>query len=331
MTLPIGHTSSQMLKQPRVSILINNYNYEHFLEACMLSALAQDYSNFEVIVVDDGSTDGSKEVIQQYSDRVMAVFQKNSGQASAFNKGFEISKGEVVCFLDADDTFYSNKLSEIVALFVDNPDIKWIFHELDYIDRESEKLDVKRDRALTHPVFIDARDAMRMGNPPKESIPCGLCFRREILDRILPMPESSGVSVSDGYLKYAAIGLGPGLLLNRSLAFQRVHGNNTYTFREGNSRLRAEIHLKTGCYLQERFPEVGLFADKLFIRGVAEMLVTCDFGRIFHSQELKQHLSRNFRLQFIVLNSLKCLYHCLRLISLKIMSAFTPLLNGLKA
>src|SRR4051812_16040279 len=99
-----------MERAPWASIIINNYNYGHFLRDAIDSALAQTYPCTEVIVVDDGSTDDSREVIAGYGQRVTAVFKENGGQASAFNAGFAASRGEVVVFLDADDTLLPNAM-----------------------------------------------------------------------------------------------------------------------------------------------------------------------------------------------------------------------------
>jgi hypothetical protein len=84
--------------QPLVSILINNYNYAHFVTEAIESALAQTYRHVEIIVVDDGSTDDSREVIGRFGNLVRMVAKENGGQASAFNAGFAASKGEIICF-----------------------------------------------------------------------------------------------------------------------------------------------------------------------------------------------------------------------------------------
>src|SRR6201988_707109 len=93
-----------------VTILINNYNYSRFLPYAIDSALAQTYRNIEVIVVDDGSTDNSREVLAKYAGRVIAVQKENGGQPTAFNAGFAASKGDIICFLDADDLFLLEKI-----------------------------------------------------------------------------------------------------------------------------------------------------------------------------------------------------------------------------
>ncbi len=84
------------------SIIVNNYNYGRFLAEAIESALSQTYANTEVIVVDDGSTDNSRDIIASYKDQIIPVLKENGGQASAFNAGFQASSGEVIFFLDAD-------------------------------------------------------------------------------------------------------------------------------------------------------------------------------------------------------------------------------------
>jgi hypothetical protein len=86
-----------------VSIVVNNFNYGRFAGEAVESALRQTHSPVEVIVVDDGSTDDSRTVIEEFGERIRSVFKDNGGQASALNLGFSISRGEVVIFLDADD------------------------------------------------------------------------------------------------------------------------------------------------------------------------------------------------------------------------------------
>ena len=94
--------------RPLISIVVINYNYARFLRAAVDSALAQTFPNIEVIAVDDGSTDESRDVIESYGNRISSVFKPNGGQGSAFNAGFAASRGEVVIFLDADDALHAD-------------------------------------------------------------------------------------------------------------------------------------------------------------------------------------------------------------------------------
>src|SRR5947209_447543 len=91
------------MTRPVLTIAINNHNYGRFLADAVDSALAQTYSEVEVVVVDDGSTDESSEVIRQYGPSVRAIFQERQGHAAALDTGLGAASGEIVCFLDADD------------------------------------------------------------------------------------------------------------------------------------------------------------------------------------------------------------------------------------
>jgi len=96
-----------------ISVVINNYNYAPFLRSCIDSCLHQGYEKKEIIVVDDGSNDDSREVIDSYGAQVSCIYKSNGGQASALNSGFALSSGDVVVFLDSDDVLLSNCLLNI--------------------------------------------------------------------------------------------------------------------------------------------------------------------------------------------------------------------------
>src|SRR2546430_12070413 len=116
--------------RPLVSILINNYNYGRFLREAIDSALRQTYTNTEVIVVDDGSTDDSRPIIAGYGSRIVPVLKENGGQASAFNAGFAVSKGELVCLLDSDDVWITEKVERVVQAALSRPTAVLIYHRV---------------------------------------------------------------------------------------------------------------------------------------------------------------------------------------------------------
>lgn len=93
-----------------ISIIIPAYNAEKYLRETLDSALAQTYPNYEVIVVDDGSTDGTNDILDEYGTRIRVAHQANGGSAAACNTGVAVAKGKWVCFLDADDIWLPNKL-----------------------------------------------------------------------------------------------------------------------------------------------------------------------------------------------------------------------------
>ncbi|MEM6252984.1 MAG: glycosyltransferase [Cyanobacteria bacterium P01_D01_bin.156] len=281
-------------KRPLVSILINNYNYGCYLSQAIDSALAQTYTNVEVIVVDDGSQDNSQDILKNYSNQnIKIIIKPNGGQASAFNAGFFAASGDIVCFLDADDYFYPEKVMEIVALFQGNTTIGWIFHKLAYVTAEDEKLEVKDpSRYLTESQVVDFQNVLRQGKRFTHTIPCGLCFRKSLLSNILPMPESEGVTISDNYIKYSALFLSSGLLLTKQLAVQRIHSQNSYTFRDDRHKLRAEINIKLGFYLRQTFPQMHRFANKRFAEGCGEMLAEGGWLNLYAVSEFKHYLQQ---------------------------------------
>jgi glycosyltransferase involved in cell wall biosynthesis len=119
-----------MNETPKVSIIINNYNYGRFLAAAIDSALAQSYPSVEVVVVDDGSADDSRATILSYGQRIVPVLKPNGGQASALNAGLERSSGDIIIFLDADDTLHPTIAERVVALFQAAPDVVRVQYRL---------------------------------------------------------------------------------------------------------------------------------------------------------------------------------------------------------
>ena len=101
----------------KYSVVIPLYNKEHYIASTLRSVLAQTYPDYEVIVVDDGSTDHSLQACKEVrSDKIRVVQQVNQGVSAARNKGIELAAGEYICFLDADDTWYPDYLQNIETI-----------------------------------------------------------------------------------------------------------------------------------------------------------------------------------------------------------------------
>lgn len=266
--------------KPLVSILINNYNYGRYLSDAIDSALGQTYLNTEVIVVDDGSTDNSREVIEHYGDRIVAILKENGGQASAMNAGFAASKGEIICILDSDDLFLPEKVSEVVDLFQKNPGIDWVFTESAPVHaKESlgENLEsifeaVASKSRQDLPRIIDFKENIKKAELPHFApSTSNLCFSRLILDKIFPLPEAKGLSkmaITDLYIKLLAIGLSTGCVTVKNLGIFRFH-NNLYTTQslEKKRRMFADIYLTTGYWMKVKFPDFSKLSNKIFSKG----------------------------------------------------------------
>ena len=258
------------MDKPLVSILINNYNYGRFLREAIDSALSQTYPHIEVVVVDDGSTDESRGIIVSYGDRIKSILKENGGQASAFNAGFINSRGGIVCFLDSDDIFTSDKSAEIVHLFESDQDIGWCFHPqviADTKDKLVSRVDYKPTSAKYD--LIQQMHRGKLGNPFEFPIPAtsGMCFRRSLLQKILPMPEADGITLNDSYIKFAALGISRGAALNAELSVQRIHDSNAFTFKDNKPQL-AKVYVLLAYWLRRNFPELARFANNLFATGI---------------------------------------------------------------
>jgi glycosyltransferase involved in cell wall biosynthesis len=256
-----------MKNNPLVSIVIDNYNYGQFLRDAINSALNQSYANIEIILVDDGSTDDSREIIASYGDKILPVLKENGGQASAFNAGFDASSGELICFLDSDDILMPEKVAEIVTVFECYPDIGWCFHPLRLVNElRRELMEIRTARCPSGQRDFRAyiQSGKRRFSHPATS---GLCFSRSLLKLILPMPEAITIT-SDNYLKFAAFYLERGFFIERELASQRIHCNNAYTLRKDKPQLRASVDIIIAYWLKIKFPKLKNFTNKLFAEGV---------------------------------------------------------------
>jgi glycosyltransferase involved in cell wall biosynthesis len=253
--------------KPLVSILIDNYNYGRFLSEAIDSALNQTYPNIEVVVVDDGSTDNSRQIISAYGDRLIPVLKENGGQASAFNAGFAASSGEIICILDSDDSFLPEKVTEVVEVFSKHQDIGWCFHPLKLVEtRTGALLKINPEGASR---ACDFRQQMRSKGKLRFRHPAtsGLCFKRSLLQLILPMPEVIRIT-SDHYLKFMSSALSKGFFLAQGLAIQKVHGDNAFTLRSDKQQVGARVLVLTAYWLRNKLPAIAKFTNKMFATGL---------------------------------------------------------------
>jgi glycosyltransferase involved in cell wall biosynthesis len=126
---------------PKVSIITPSYNQVQFLEETVQSVLSQDYPNIEYIIVDGGSKDGSVEIIQRYSDRLAWwVSEADQGQTDALNKGFAHVTGEILAWINSDDTYLPGAVSEAVTFLQQNPDVGMVYGDANLIDENGQFL-----------------------------------------------------------------------------------------------------------------------------------------------------------------------------------------------
>lgn len=125
---------------PLISIIVPTYNRSKYIIPALNSALMQAYDNVEIIVVDDGSTDDTAQKLIAYGDRIVYLYQPNSGEAAARNTGISHSKGELIAFLDSDDIWLQGKLERQAEFLADHPEVGMVASHAIVIDDHGEPI-----------------------------------------------------------------------------------------------------------------------------------------------------------------------------------------------
>lgn len=212
-----------------VDIVVDNYEYGRYLPVAIESACAQTHPRVNVIVVDDGSTDGSREILEGYRDRVTVLLKENGGQASALNAGFDLCQGDVVIFLDADDSLHPRAAAEVAAAFAADPGLVKAQFRTEVIDREGRE--VGRTKPEPHlPVPNGDVRAAELAYPFDLvwMATSANAFRTAELRRIMPIPEGPFRSCADYYMVHLTPLLGRVASLPEVLGNYRLHGENSF-------------------------------------------------------------------------------------------------------
>ena len=215
-----------------VSIVINNYNYGEFLRDAIDSALNQTVPAREIIVVDDGSTDDSRAIIESYADLIFPVFQENGGQRKAYNSGFRVTSGDLILFLDADDILDSTVVKEISRTWRAGAS------KLHFPLRVASSISDDKLFPIVPQDGLPEGDllpAMLSSGYYVSSPGSGNVYSRDFLNRILPMSESSR-HCADTITIFSAPFYGIILAIHHPLGIYRLHHGNGYTATETGSQ-----------------------------------------------------------------------------------------------
>jgi glycosyltransferase involved in cell wall biosynthesis len=210
---------------PPVSVVITNYNYEKYIAECVASVLGQDFTDLEIVIVDDGSTDASRGVISSFKDpRIQALYKENGGMMSSFNAGFKASRGRIVVFLDADDYLTQGALTAHVKALAEPT----VVRSQGYMAVVDIKGKPTGGRLPGRPAPEgDLRElALARGPGAFVSTPnSGNAWARGFLEQVFPLPEVTGFG-AEGFLMAASPLFGKTTTLDRTVANYRVHGSS---------------------------------------------------------------------------------------------------------
>ena len=208
---------------PLVSVMIGVYNAERYLGEAIDSVLAQTHRPLELIVVDDGSDDGSADVARSYGDAVRYAYQENAGNGAARNHAVSLASGELYAFLDADDRFVPDKLERQLAALDADPMLDVVFgHVREFVSPE---------------LTVEERERVRPPAPAPQpwTAPNLMLVKRKAFERVGPFSETLKVGVTvDWYARATEAGL-RSTMLPEVLLERRLHLTNN-GLRERDSR-----------------------------------------------------------------------------------------------
>ena len=263
-----------MSELPGVSIVIGNYNYAQFVALAIESALAQDHPRCEVIVVDDGSTDGSQELIERYRDRARIILlPRNRGQVAALNEAWPTAKHEIVVFLDSDDLLEPHATSTIARNWaVDIVKVQFPMKSIDANGKWRDRIYPKyppnlRTDSLRHTLLKYGACYATSGS--------GNAYAKCFLERISPI---SGLPWMDWILRIRAPFYGEVLTLAEPLASYRIHDAQWSRYNHLSlDRLVRFLDLQETnlSYLSAFFTEIGLKFDPEFARMTSQWQCEC--------------------------------------------------------
>jgi len=216
------------LSKSFVSVLIDTYNHERFIEQAIVSALEQDFSvaDREIIVVDDGSTDRTAEIVKKFEPRLRLLRKENGGQASAFNTGIPECKGEIVAFLDGDDWWAPMKLKLVAQAMEADPSVGIVGHGIVNVQRDGRELaEILREGFRFQADTVGGACLFRRRGAFLGT--SRMAIRAELLRRIGPVPEAIEIQ-ADEYLFTLAAVLAVTQILPEALTYYRLHEANSF-------------------------------------------------------------------------------------------------------
>ena len=189
---------------PHVSVIIPSFNCARYVGRAIESVLSQSYRDYEIIVVDDGSTDGTAETVNSYKDKVRYFYQSNSGVSSARNLALKVSSGAFVAYLDADDLWYPQKLDRQMQYLDAHPDCGLLHSDVSVVDEEDRIVHTRFNAETARPIPQGhcTRDLLQRCHIQTLTV----VERRECIERIGGFDEQ--LPIAQDYMHWIMIALG---------------------------------------------------------------------------------------------------------------------------
>jgi SAM-dependent methyltransferase len=252
------------MARPFISVLIDTYNHERFIEQAVQSVLEQDFpaADREIVVVDDGSTDGTRDILRGFEAHLRVIGKPNGGQASAFNAGIPACRGDIIAFLDGDDWWAPDKLNRVVEIIAADVAIGLVGHGI------VESFDGGAERAIA----LERPERLRLSSLATAQVfrlrksflgTSRMTLRANVARQILPVPEALTIE-ADEYLFTMAAALGDIVILQETLSYYRLHSGNLYVGAGSNAnslRRKQRVHAVLVEVLRRELPARGVPQD----------------------------------------------------------------------
>ncbi|MEO0267357.1 MAG: glycosyltransferase [candidate division WOR-3 bacterium] len=265
------------------SIIIDTYNYGRFIEDAIDSVLNQTFpqKDMEIIVVDDGSTDNTSQIVKKYKDKIKYIYKENRGQASALNLGIENSKGEYLVFLDADDFCSPQRVERVVEEFEKYENVVQVNNGFKFVNKNGKEIDFafwKPNFYEFHNLSLNRKNIYLFFSSfaPMSAI----ALRKGILKYILPFPEKSKIG-ADMCIDLVAMWFGNLSFLKEELTYYRIHGDNLWSTNNTNKfKLHVEAMENAFLYLKKIVKNSKIYDPVLFKKALKLWEIAMEQKRI---------------------------------------------------
>jgi glycosyltransferase involved in cell wall biosynthesis len=268
----------------KISVVIPLYNHEQYIEQAIESVFEQGVDNVEIVIVNDGSSDGSEQVVKKMMDRYPEIkyfFQENKGAHVAINNGIKHSSGEYVAILNSDDVFHPERFRKILEIFDKGEGVDAVFTGIDFIDGEGECIENKW--------YVEAKKCFEESGVFVNSLVNGnffmttsnLFIKRELFDQIGVFSNLRYTHDLDFFLRLFCKGKKVEYL-DEPLMYYRFHGNNTIS--EGALKVKMEVAAVVAFHIAE-------FSENLDVEDEVELKKLTGLYEILEKQNLLRYVT----------------------------------------